>query len=310
MWSERASMARAFLRAANGLGSLGVEELWAWAIGVAGTLLPRRPVSRWGSSGSERVVVIAPHPDDEAMGCAGTLVRHHQRGDSVRIVFITDGSQSRALGLDSASMRTHREKEATEAASRMGADYQWSGLREGDWSDQEGHAAIRRAFVEVDPTVVYAPSSIDYHPEHRRVARTLAAILAEWSPAPEVRIYAVQVPLTPLLTNLIHDVSDLEAAIRSVLVCYPTQRESVMLTLRLRRYAARFWGAASQVEGFCSMPAGMYASLLERPPTRFRPLWIRAWTDPLALIVGLGERRSWSKFASRAGVLRSAAPRR
>ncbi|MFQ5739080.1 MAG: PIG-L deacetylase family protein [Acidobacteriota bacterium] len=42
-------------------------------------------------AGQERVMVFAPHPDDEALGCAGMLRRALQRGDRVRVVVATCG---------------------------------------------------------------------------------------------------------------------------------------------------------------------------------------------------------------------------
>jgi LmbE family N-acetylglucosaminyl deacetylase len=175
----------------------------------------------------------------------------------------------------------------------MGVGCDWLGLPEGEWSDQEGEAALRRALTEVAPTILYAPSNVDYQPEHRRVARVLAKLLAESAIACEVRIYAIQVPLTPLLVNLVHDVSDLEPSIGATLRCYASQQESIACTHRLRRYAARFYGAGAQVEAFCALPAQSYASLHQRTPSHFRPLFLRAWRDPLSAIVGAGERLSW-----------------
>jgi LmbE family N-acetylglucosaminyl deacetylase len=186
-----------------------------------------------------------------------------------------------------------REREARVAAARMGIESRWIGLPESDWSDDEAREAIRAQLVEAAPTVIYAPSAIDYHPDHRRVARALAAAIAELQAQPEVRIYAIQVPLTPLLTGLVHDVSDLEVQVRSVLGCYASQRQSIAITTRLRRYAAQFYGASSEVEAFCSLPARDYIALQARPEAKFRPLMIRAWTDPLTLLVGLSERLSW-----------------
>ena len=265
MWSERALAARAFLRAANGLGSRRIEMLWAFSSALAAKVRQPRP-KRWGSSGQERVLAIAPHPDDEAMGCAGSLIRHGHLGDSVEIGYLTDGSLSQALGFDARSIAGRRKLESREAARRMGARSQWFGLHGAAWSDHAASAAIGRMLEFVRPTVIYAPSAIDYQPEHRRVAAVLAATLAQTSSTAEVRIYAVQVPLTPLLVNLTHDVSDLDAAIRRAMAAYATQRESVSRTFRLRRYAAGFYGAISQVEGFCSMAASTYARCTETHP--------------------------------------------
>jgi LmbE family N-acetylglucosaminyl deacetylase len=293
-WSERRQGARALLRAANGLGSRAAETAWASATAWVGRL-PHAPPRRWTSSGRERVLVVAAHADDEAMGCAGTIIRHQQAGDQVRVAIVTDGARSRAHGIDRASMRRIREKEAARAAAQMGVAGAWLGLHEGEWSDDEGREALRRELREAAPTIIYAPSNIDYQSEHRRLARTLADLLAELALAPEVRVYAVQVPLTPLLVNLVHDVSDLQPSIAAVLRCYATQLESVSRTFRLRRYAARFYGAESEAEAFCALPAEIYSSLHRRTPVSFRALYIRAWLDPLAALVGTRERFAWRR---------------
>jgi LmbE family N-acetylglucosaminyl deacetylase len=267
MWSEQIRAARALLRAANGLGSRGAEAVWTRWCALAGRL-PRPHVRRWASSGRERVLVIAAHADDEAAGCAGTLIRHRSVGDSVRVTVVTDGSRSSALGLDPTSMRAWREGEARQAAALIRAQCDWVGLVEDGWSDAEARFALHRSLADFDPTVVYAPSLIDFQPEHRGVARVLASTLVQSRLRPEVRIHAVQVPLAPMLAYLVHDVPDLQEPIRSAIAAYATQRESVFRTLRMRRYAARYFGGSSQVESFCSMSAGLYASLQMEAPAQ------------------------------------------
>ena len=44
---------------------------------------------------TERVLVIAAHPDDEALGCAGTLARHRETGDTAAVAFLSEGVSSR-----------------------------------------------------------------------------------------------------------------------------------------------------------------------------------------------------------------------
>lgn len=42
---------------------------------------------------SERVLVIAPHPDDEALGCGGTIAKHVNNGDEVYVAIVTKGCE-------------------------------------------------------------------------------------------------------------------------------------------------------------------------------------------------------------------------
>ena len=44
---------------------------------------------------SRSVLVVAAHPDDELLGCGGTLIRHAQEGDTVHIVILAEGATSR-----------------------------------------------------------------------------------------------------------------------------------------------------------------------------------------------------------------------
>jgi len=49
-----------------------------------------------------KVLIIAPHPDDESIGCGGTLCLHARRGDPMAVVYLTSGE----LGLKHFAART------------------------------------------------------------------------------------------------------------------------------------------------------------------------------------------------------------
>jgi LmbE family N-acetylglucosaminyl deacetylase len=250
------------------------------------------------TTGHERVLVVAPHPDDEVAGCAGTLIRHVRLGDSVRLAVVTDGRRSAALALDPHAMAAQRETEARLAAARMGIELRWLAFREGEWTESQCRTALGRIIAETMPTIVYAPPP-DFHPEHRRTARVLAESLTDAGSSADVRIYAVQVPLTPLLTNLVHDVSDLQDEIRSTVTAYTSQETSITSSLRARRYTASFFGAGERAESFFAVRPDVYAAFLCRAPSAFRPMGQRAWGDPLSFARGMVERLAWRRAAAR-----------
>jgi LmbE family N-acetylglucosaminyl deacetylase len=49
---------------------------------------------------SRRIAVIAAHPDDEALGCGGTMARHSAEGDEVHVMIVAEGATSRSATRD------------------------------------------------------------------------------------------------------------------------------------------------------------------------------------------------------------------
>jgi LmbE family N-acetylglucosaminyl deacetylase len=59
------------------------------------------------SDGKHTVRVVAAHPDDELLGVAGTLCKHKDAGDSVAILILANGEDSRDTGADSEKRLGH-----------------------------------------------------------------------------------------------------------------------------------------------------------------------------------------------------------
>ena len=94
MWSEGAR------RVARGAVYPAVEDAWAavaWLVGRVLRPAPAPPIAAEG--GPRRVLVVAPHPDDETVGAGGVAALHVAAGDAVTVVVATDGGASRAEGL-------------------------------------------------------------------------------------------------------------------------------------------------------------------------------------------------------------------
>lgn len=280
------------------------EGTWSVAFWSAGRLL-RCDAARWSSPGGHRVLVVATHPDDEVAGCGGVMLRHRQRGDRVTVLCITDGRRSRALGLSPEQMARRRRREAEEAAVKLGVDLVWLGLDEGGWNEEDAARRLRALLPEFRPEVIYAPSRIDFHPEHARVSKLLADVLGANPGAPEplVRVYPTQVPLTTALCNLVAPVDLSDPRLRAGFAAHASQLGSLERCLRHRRYTGLRHALGGGAEEFWQMTPSTYVAL-HRPAGngpdrhRFRGLRYYAFSDPLAYLRGRLQRRLLARQAN------------
>ena len=288
---------RSRLRPVKRAAALPIELLWRASFTVAGWSHPSR-ARTWASTGGKNVLVVAPHPDDEAIGCGGTMLRHALSGDRVVIAIATDGRRAQAIP-DPARMAAHRKNEAVEAARLLrNARLEWIGLPEGEWAVAQLRDVLAILLDEIRPDIVYAPSRVDFHPEHRTVAHALALALEAAGTVPRatiVRVYQVQVPLTAELVNVVNDVSSVLEAADTALRAYASQSGSIECTYRRRRYSARRHRLPGAVEEFWELQAAKYIELHRDPPARwhdeYRGMRHFPMTDPLAWLVGSADRK-------------------
>jgi LmbE family N-acetylglucosaminyl deacetylase len=274
------------------------EPLWGIGFKLAGTWNNPQP-SRWRSAGGKRVLVLAPHPDDEVCGCAGTIRQHKLAGDTVRVCVVTDGRLA-ASPMTQNELVEVRQQEAKRAAAVLDVDgLEWAGFAEGGlWVD--GLVEMLRGMLETfRPEIIYTTSRVDFHPDHHRVALALARALAGSGLEPIIRLYQVHVPLTAVVVNVVVDVSGVESAVRQAVGCYASQWWHLGRTMRMRRYAARYYGGGKVCEVFWEMTVKEFLGLhgetaeFDREGRHwglrdFRGMRFFSWRDPLVYWVGMG----------------------
>jgi len=125
-----------------------------------------------------RVLVIAPHPDDEVFGCGGMLAWHAELGAQVRVVVLTDGCAGDP-GARSRDIRAEREAECRAAGEELGVtDHRFLGLPDGGLdAAADLTASLLRELEEFEPELVYGPSPQELHPDHRAASRALLSAL-------------------------------------------------------------------------------------------------------------------------------------
>jgi LmbE family N-acetylglucosaminyl deacetylase len=136
------------------------------------------------------IVIFAPHPDDEVIGCAGVIQQGLANGRSVRVVFTTNGdgyplaaamlsgkAESELTRDDFARLGTARKKEASAAAAVLGLDPSrllFLGYPDGlmarvpaPYNRAAAQADFSKVLRDSRPSQVYVTDRADEHPDHR-----------------------------------------------------------------------------------------------------------------------------------------------
>ncbi len=129
-------------------------------------------------------LVLAPHPDDETLGCGASIAQMRKAGRRVRVVAVTDGRASEEKGgWTQESLPARRKQEMLEACARLGVpkeDVAFLG-----YPDREAGDHIRsiredllREIRRFQPVQVLSPAGCDSNGDHRAVAAAFAEAMA------------------------------------------------------------------------------------------------------------------------------------
>ena len=137
--------------------------------------------ARWGTT-----LVVAPHPDDESLGCGGAITLMRQDGQPVHVLFVSDGSMSHphSQKYDARARRELREQEARNALAELGVSSSaitFLGLpdtrvpTEGTTGFEPAITLITQYLHQTRPDTILAPWRRDPHGDHRATWQLLRA---------------------------------------------------------------------------------------------------------------------------------------
>ncbi|MEF3168547.1 MAG: PIG-L family deacetylase [Deltaproteobacteria bacterium] len=204
--------------------------------------------------------MLAPHADDETFGCGGTIALHAASGDPVMVVVLTDGARGNISRryLDAEYIRMRRD-EAREACRILGAadpiflEFADRSL----WGEiPRARGKLMEILEDFRPERIYAPSMLEYHPDHRAAAALLLTFMGDVSPDLEIAFWEIN---QPLCVNCLVDISPVLSQKEAAIRVYKTQLEELDYAdhiLSLNRFRAMTLPLpTTHAEGFSLWPA-------------------------------------------------------
>jgi N-acetylglucosamine malate deacetylase 1 len=226
--------------------------------------------------GAERVLVLAPHMDDETIGCGGALALHARAGASCTVVFLTDGRHGSAglkhLGAkerrsEELKLVETRKREARLALQTLGVqDATFLDVEDGTLtSDPQVSKRVRGILERERPDLVYVPCFLEQHPDHYAASRILLEATMGGSLGFQCLAYEVWTPLFPNCVVRIDEVLEVK---QRALAHYRSQLQDMdyahsAIGLNAYRSAAFTGHRARFAEAFCSMPLAAYRTMFD-----------------------------------------------
>jgi N-acetylglucosamine malate deacetylase 1 len=214
------------------------------------------------------MLVVAPHQDDETIGCGGVLALQKASKHSAAIVLLQDGAgECESRGMTREEMNQLRNDESRRAAAVIDMEPPVF-LNHADLarSIPEATESVRRILMERKVDAVFVPFVLDGHPDHRVANYILAGALEgiSW----DVRVFGYEVWgfCIPNVMVVIDEVMDQKL---EMLTCFRFANSAidyVSSTKGLNMFHSRMLGAGEckYAERFFEVPRTEYIDLVKR----------------------------------------------
>ena len=151
------------------------------------------------------VLIVAAHPDDEVLGCGGTILAHRKAGHTVKLLFLSEGVSSRGISYEYSdwAQEIHaREKMATESAKILDAEIagfeRMENLRMHDRPLLDIVKTVMKYVKEIAPDIVYTHHPGDLNTDH---GVTFEAVFSACRPRDDLSVKCIRTFEVPSSTN-------------------------------------------------------------------------------------------------------------
>tara|TARA_B100001250_G_C19646070_1_gene720420 strand:+ start:117 stop:785 length:669 start_codon:yes stop_codon:yes gene_type:complete len=141
------------------------------------------------------IIVFAAHPDDEVLGCGGTIARHASEGDIVTVVFACDGESSRENGKEKINSRY---KSAAAVSKILGCNepifLNFKDNRLDDYNLLDIVKKIEEIINKIKPSIVYTHSKNDLNIDHQLIFKSVLTACRPLPGSTVQSIFSFEIP--------------------------------------------------------------------------------------------------------------------
>ncbi len=147
-------------------------------------------------------VVVAPHPDDETLGCGGAIALLRQRHIPVQVLVMSDGTQShpKSKAYPAERLKKLRELEALNALKVLGVAAKYVTFY--GWPDtavphphypnfEQAVTLCDRELLRFSPSVIFVPWQGDQHCDHQATWQIVQRCVNDWQQPPRLLAYSI-----------------------------------------------------------------------------------------------------------------------
>ena len=185
-----------------------------------------------------KALILAPHQDDEILGCGCFIMKMIKKGGKVKTVFFTDGSKS-TEEIEPETLKKMRKTEAQEVAKKLGMELpKFLNIEDGELDHRDKGAAIKIAEIikEFKPDLIMVPYFLDGHKDHSAVSGIFINALELIEYKGRLFAYKINSPISVHGVTHYIDCTDFMEYKASALELYESQSmsfESILLMDRL-----------------------------------------------------------------------------
>ncbi|MCF7822776.1 MAG: PIG-L family deacetylase [Candidatus Marinimicrobia bacterium] len=148
---------------------------------------------------AKRILVIAPHPDDDIIGAGGTLIKAKAIGADIHVLYVTNGLPEHAEAI---------RKETLSVCEQIGTTPHFLDCqaRAIPINDRDVNSKVQKIVTELKPDLIFTSFLLDDHDDHRRVNHLLLEVLDN-KKLPKCEIWAYQI-YSSVIPNVVVNISE------------------------------------------------------------------------------------------------------